>query len=239
MKQSEYYYSRQADARGLTNSADVEKLADDMMLCYKRLLSPWLPQERNASIYEAACGPGVMLRCLKRFGYTNASGSDMSTCQIQLAKADGLQVVEGDSIEELRKCPDNHWDCIIAIDFIEHLERGSMVDFLNECHRTLKLGGVLIMRGPNADSPFVGRNLYNDITHVWAYTSVALRALLGLSGFSVVEFADESLASLKKHRWIKAPLMQVSQTVIRFVIRSATREDIKYLNPSIFVRAIK
>ena len=97
----------------------------------------------------------------------------------------------------------------------------------------------MILRAPNGDSPFAGRNLFNDITHVWAYTSIATRALLQMAGFGRVEFADESSAMIERHRWLKVPLMKCSQALLRFLIRAATRENIKYLSPSIYVAAWK
>jgi len=239
MNASESYYQYQATARGLTSVEAVEKLADSMELTYGRLLPRWLPANRQAEIYEVACGPGIMLRHLRRTGYTRLAGSDSAASQIELAQAAGLPVVLGDSLKDLKGQGARRWDCLIAIDFIEHLPKDVLVEFFFESHRTLKKGGCLILRAPNGDSPLVGRNLYNDITHYWAYTTVATEALLKMAGFQRVEFADESVASIQKHRWIKVPLMKWSQALLRAVIRSATREHIQYLNPSIYVAAWK
>ena len=239
MTSSDSYYRRQAEARGLKTNADVEALTDLMSISYDRLLPNWLPASRTAAIYELACGPGVMLRYLKRKGYTNISGSDMSECQIALAKAASFPVKLSDSIQELKSHPDGTWDCLIAIDFIEHLPKDVLTDFLIQSHRVLKKGGLLILRGPNGDSPLVGRNLYNDITHFWAYTTVATRALLQIAGYSRIDFADESLASLQKQRWIKVPLMRFSQWLLRLIMRAATKEDVQYWSPSLYVFARK
>jgi 2-polyprenyl-3-methyl-5-hydroxy-6-metoxy-1,4-benzoquinol methylase len=239
MNASESYYQYQATARGLTSVEAVEKLADSMELTYCRLLRQWLPADRQAEIYEVACGPGIMLRHLRRTGYTRLAGSDSAASQIELAQAAGLPVVLGDSLKDLKGQGARRWDCLIAIDFIEHLPKDVLVEFFFESHRTLKKDGCLILRAPNGDSPLVGRNLYNDITHFWAYTTVATEALLKMAGFQRVEFADESVASIQKHRWIKVPLMKWSQALLRAVIRSATREHIQYLNPSIYVAAWK
>jgi 2-polyprenyl-3-methyl-5-hydroxy-6-metoxy-1,4-benzoquinol methylase len=233
------YYRYQATARGLKTSADVEALTDQMSALYCRLLSPWLPADRKAAIYEVACGSGIMLRYLRRQGYTHLAGSDLADCQLALAHAAGLPVVKADSLAELKQHPTNTWDCLIAIDFIEHLPKDVLIEFLAECQRTLKAGGVLILRAPNGDSPLVGRNLFNDITHYWAYTTVATRALLGMAGFRRVEFVDESLASVERHRWLKVPLMMVAQRVLRLLIRSATREQVTHLSPSLYAGAWK
>jgi len=235
----ESYYNYQARARGLNSVADVEVATDYMDACYRQLLGNWLPGDRSAAIYEVACGPGIMLRYLLRAGYHNISGSDLSACQIDLARASGLRATQADSIQELEKDADGIWDCLIAIDFIEHLPKDLLIRFFGLSHRKLKAGGCLILRAPNGDSPFAGRNLFNDITHVWAYTSIATRALLQMAGFGRVEFADESSAMIERHRWLKVPLMKCSQALLRFLIRAATRENIKYLSPSIYVAAWK
>jgi SAM-dependent methyltransferase len=233
------YYTYQATARGLNTSADVDALTALMAPTYQRLLTSWLPPQRDALIYEIACGPGVMLRYLRQQGYTHASGSDSAECQTVLARSAGLAVIQADSLEELKRHPAENWDCLIAIDFIEHLRKDVLIEFLAQCHRTLKPGGSLILRAPNGDSPFVGRNLFNDITHVWAYTSIATRALLGMAGFQRVEFADESVASVRRHRWLKVPLMRLSQAILRRLIHAATREDVRWLHPSIYLCAWK
>jgi 2-polyprenyl-3-methyl-5-hydroxy-6-metoxy-1,4-benzoquinol methylase len=239
MNASESYYRYQATARGLTSAQAVEGLTNSMALVYRRLLARWLPSDRQAEIYEVACGPGIMLRYLRSLGYARLGGSDAAASQIELARAAGLPVTFGDSLKEIKGEAAQRWDCLIAIDFIEHLPKDVLVEFFFECHRTLRTNGCLIMRAPNGDSPLVGRNVFNDITHYWAYTTIATEALLKMAGFQRVEFADESLASIQKHRWIKVPLMKCAQAVVRAVIRSATREDIRYLNSSIYIAAWK
>ncbi len=233
------YYSYQSQARGLNSNADVEALTTAMFPVYDRLLPQWLPSQRDAAIYEIACGPGIMLRYLTRRGYTTLRGSDSSECQIELARSAGLAVNLADSLSELKQHRADNWDCLIAIDFVEHLPKDILISFLGESHRTLKKGGVLILRAPNGDSPLVGRNLFNDITHYWAYTTVATKTLLEMAGFKNIAFADEGIASLQKYRWIKVPLMLLSQKLCRILIRTATREDVRYLSPSIYIAAWK
>jgi 2-polyprenyl-3-methyl-5-hydroxy-6-metoxy-1,4-benzoquinol methylase len=206
---------------------------------YRRLLSGWLPAARDAVIYEVACGPGIMLRFLREAGYTRIGGSDTSEEQITLARAANLRVSLSDSVEEVRRKAPRSLDCLIAIDFIEHLPKDALIDFFGEVHRVLNSGGCCILRAPNGDSPLVGRNLFNDITHYWCYTSIALQALLRMAGFERVEFADESTAMLQRHRWLKVPVMKTCQALLRLIIRLATRENIRFLNPSLYVCAWK
>jgi len=233
------YYGFQAEARGLTDNSKVIALVSEMTPVYRRVLDGWLPGAKEAAVYEVACGPGVFLRHLKNEGFSNLAGSDSSTCQIELATEAGLPVALADSLAELAKMDANSLNCVVGIDFIEHLPKDVLIRFYQEAFRVLTPGGVLILRAPNGDSPFVGRNLYNDITHYWAYTAVATRALLQMAGFGTVEFKDDSEAMLQRHRWIKVPLMRVSRWFLRLLIRMAVREDIADLGPHVFVRAVK
>ncbi len=232
-------YRSQAKARGLETADDADQLARHMRPVYDRLLTPWLPPSRNATIHEVACGPGIMLRYLRMRGYCRIEGSDSSEYQIALARASGVPVKLTDSIQELANHDVNMWDCLIAIDFIEHLPKDRIPLFIMECHRTLKPGGCLILRLPNGDSPLVGRHLFNDITHHWTFTTVALRTLLVNGGFDMPVFADEAIASIEQYRWLKVPLMKASQAVWRGLIRAATRETVKYFSPSLYVCARK
>src|SRR5438477_12003027 len=131
------YYKYQAQARGFDSAADVEAAVDTMARAYGRLLSRWLPAQPHAEIYEVACGPGIMLRYLKRSGYINISGSDSSACQIALARAAKLDVEQRDSLQDLAQHRDERWNCLLAIDFIEHLPKDVLIDFFSLSHRKL------------------------------------------------------------------------------------------------------
>lgn len=233
------YYIHQSKARGIYSETDIEALVADLAPVYSRVLRDWLPADRKAYIYEAACGPGILIRWLKKQGYSNITATDRSAPEIALAQRTGLEVLTADSIEDLTKRAEASFDCVIAIDFIEHLPRDSMLDFLRSCHRVLKQDGSLILRAPNGDSPVVGRNLFNDITHVWAYTTIALRALAQIAGFGKIEFVDDTVASVRNPRWLKVPLMRVAQILFKLFFHLSTREKLECVGASYYVRLRK
>jgi SAM-dependent methyltransferase len=229
------YYRYQAKARGLNSLTDVMNVVAENTILYDKIILPWLPQNREAAIYEAACGPGVFLHWLRKRGYTNASGSDSSDVQIVLAKEGGLQTSLIDSIEDLRRCPASSLDCLVGLDFYEHLPKEVLLDFLYEAGRVLRTGGRLILRGPNGDSPVLGRALYNDITHQFALTTTAFNALLMMAGFQRTEFKDDAIAGIRRHRWLRVPIAWIGQQTYRALIRAATREHIRCLSASMFL----
>ena len=61
MSDKNAYYQHQTRARGLLCEADVKRLVDLMTPVYEQTILNWLPSQKNAAIYEAACGPGIML----------------------------------------------------------------------------------------------------------------------------------------------------------------------------------
>lgn len=235
----EEYYEYQGTARGLRTVEDVMAALKVKARLYDRLIRDWLPDKRDAAIYEVACGPGIFLHWLRSHQYHNATGSDSSKKEIDLAKAGNLPVKLADSLAELRAMPPESYDCIIGFDFYEHLPKDVMLDFLGECQRVLRPKGILLLRGPNGDSPVIGRSLFNDITHQWAVTSTAFRALLEMVGFRQIEFRDDALASIEQKRILKLPFAWMAQQILRALLRSATREDIRCLSASFFIRAVK
>jgi 2-polyprenyl-3-methyl-5-hydroxy-6-metoxy-1,4-benzoquinol methylase len=232
------YYQRQGEARGIENFHDLQKRSEMYFPVYDRLILPKLSKGNSAVIYEAACGPGMLLYWFKSHRFKNVTASDMAQKEVEIARETGYKVTHDNSIEDIQRYSQK-FDAIIAIDFIEHLEKGDFLKFLAVSHAALRPGGILILRAPNGDSPFVGLNLFNDITHVWAYTTTALRALLGLAGFHQICFDDDTVKSLHRWRLLKLPFMILSQMILRGLIRTASRQPVHYLGSSIYIYATK
>lgn len=233
------YYQYQAHARGIASKSDVIRKAQEDAFIYERIVRSWLPDDKGARMADLACGHGSFLWWLKEQGYSNARGVDSSPEQISLAESAGLVVENADVIEWLKRQSPNNYQTLFAIDFIEHISKDDFMIFLSECQRVLSPNGMLILRYPNGDSPFVGMNLYNDITHVWTYTTNCINGLASMHRFSSVSFDDQGISAIRDHRWIKVPMAKVLDAGLRFVFRSASREKIKFWNSSIWARIKK
>ena len=232
------WYEFSNSTRGIANAEDVQFLTNEYAPCYKRLLGSVLPLDKDSPIYDTGCGPGVALNILRTLGYRNLKGTDLSASAIAIARELGLNATQGNSIEDLASHPDGSFSRIIAVDVIEHLEKSDLVRFLQIARSKLRSeDGMLILRCPNGDSPIVGRNLYNDITHVWSYTSTALTGLLGMSGFNGAVFLDETVAFGEPKRWFRTLILKASSAFIRLLIKAATRENIDIIAASFWVVA--
>jgi 2-polyprenyl-3-methyl-5-hydroxy-6-metoxy-1,4-benzoquinol methylase len=233
------YYEHQAKARGIKTADDSRKESLFEGAVFDRLILPHLPALGDGAIYEAACGPGILQCWLSQRGFTDLEGSDFSLHEATLAASINPRIHHGDSLAHLKTFGPGHFRAIIALDFYEHLPRELFRHFLAIASESLKPGGVLIMRGPNGDSPFVGLNLYNDITHVWTYTTVAMRSLLALEGMTSVCFDDDTDKALHHGRWWKRPLMHVSRQILTGLTFAATRQKIHYWGMSLYIYARK
>jgi 2-polyprenyl-3-methyl-5-hydroxy-6-metoxy-1,4-benzoquinol methylase len=229
------YYQFQAKARQVHSVQDVERLAHISSQRYHQIVGPWLPTDRNSPIAELACGHGSFLCWLRDGGYKQVNGIDSSPEQIELARqVTGVSVTLADVNTWLRQQPDASWQTLFGIDLIEHLPKDDLMVLLAGARRVLRPGGRLILRYPNGDSPLVGLNLFNDITHVWTYTSNCLTSLSQMHGFTRAEFVDESHAAICDHRWLKVPLCRISQFILGALFRAAAKDKVVSWSPNLW-----
>ena len=228
------YYKYQAEARGVRTLDDVRRGARDRSYIYERIVAPWLPADKSSAIAEIACGHGSFLWWLKQHHYSQIVGVDSSHEQIELARQTGVAVFNKDLNEWLADQADGSLRTVVAIDLVEHISKDDFMELLASSHRVLLSGGRFILRYPNGDSPLVGRNLFNDITHIWTYTTNCLQSLATMHGFSLTRFVDESDAAIRDNRWLKVPLCKISTTLLRSLFRAATKEKVDYWSPHIW-----
>lgn len=114
-------------------------------------------------------------------------------------KSEGVSGINWFSLD-LNKTPklpfdDGHFSVITLLAVIEHLNPTSLVELLNECHRTLQPGSLLIMTTPSAWSDellkfmakisLVSEEEINE--HVFAYTLPLLGWYFGKAGFEMTK----------------------------------------------------
>ncbi len=230
------YYQFQATARGVQSIEDVHRIAASKAHVYRRVVQPWLPADFSAPIAELACGHGSFLHWLCEAGYRNITGIDASPEQTALAAATGAGVITADVVAWLEAQPDASQGALVGIDLAEHLPKDVFLMLLAESRRVLTPGGALILRLPNGDSPLVGMNLFNDITHVWTYTTNCLRTLAAMQGFSGADFLDESEAAIRDRRWLKVPLHRLSRAILAGLFRAASYENVRLFSPHLWAR---
>jgi len=95
----------------------------------------------NASFLDVGCGTGKLAEELQKYGKVIAI--DKSEEAIKFCKQRGIDAEES-SIEDYN--PGKQFDCIIALDILEHCQNDKMV--INKIYDLLKAGGVVIVFVP-------------------------------------------------------------------------------------------
>ena len=92
-------------------------------------------------VLDIPCGEGAFLARLIAVGYA-PHGADIQS----ILKISDVPFTSADMNRPL-PFPDGAFDAVVCIEGIEHIERP--FDFVRECHRILRPGGVLLVSTPN------------------------------------------------------------------------------------------
>ena len=176
-------YARIVQGKG---SAFDRAAADRWAPCLDYYLRGWLPGDRDANVVDLGCGDGRFLYLLSKKAYRNLTGVDASESQTAIARQVVDSVENMDALRYLRGCA-GEIHLLLAIDLLEHLNKGEALEFIALCASRLRPGGRLIIQTPNAASPFFGAVRYGDYTHEQAFTPSSLAALLTRAGLVRVE----------------------------------------------------
>ncbi len=151
------------------------------VLQLRRRMGPWMPPVGSIAL-DIGCGQGEMLYMLARHGVKELVGVNLCSEELDIAKQSvDAEWVCRDVIEYLEKT-ERKFDLITAFNFLEHLDKGSLLQCLRGINRCLKDGGYLVAMVPNAISPYGTLTRHWDFTHEWAFTPNNFRQLSALAG---------------------------------------------------------
>lgn len=226
------YYASQHLLRGVTKPKDVSDLEARESQLYDRLILPYLQKRSSLKIVELASGPGIFLSYLKNKNIDNFTGIDQADDYINLCREQNLNVVQADVLTWLDQQELNSLDVIVAIDFVEHLDKQTFVELLDKIYKALKPGGIFIARAPSGDSPFFGQNFFNDITHQSVFTTIATRALVQMCGLNLERTVDEFPERILARKPWLYPLVVLVRILVKNIILVSTGYKIDNLSPN-------
>lgn len=138
-------------------------------------------QKRGAlNILEIGFGDGSFLDWARGEGH-NVAGTELIPECVAAAKARGHDARLASDVS----FSDDHFDVIVALDVLEHLDQSGFESLAALAHRTLRPYGVIIARFPNGDSPFFGQYQYGDFTHGKPLSSGSLMQIMSPLGFEL------------------------------------------------------
>jgi SAM-dependent methyltransferase len=183
-------YRQYTSTAVFTGGADPRSLLEWSRGYFRAHVLPLLPADCNAAIAEVGCGWGRYLLALSEAGYTRCEGVDVSEEQVAYAR-DVLRlggVSRGDATAWLSGRREA-FDCILALDVLEHLPTDAMVGLACAVRDALRPGGTFVVQAPNALAPLSPLR-HADLTHARAFTVGSLRQLFLAAGLAPREFRE-------------------------------------------------
>ena len=147
-------------------------------------LRPWLPADRTARCVELAAGCGEALYILEKEGFHNLVGVELCADELEQVRPHvRVELVYANAVDYLTGCQTHSVDFVLALNFLEHLPKDTLLALLTEVARVLRPGGTMVAMVPNAVSPLGGLTRHWDMTHEWAFTPNNFYQLAALAGF--------------------------------------------------------
>lgn len=183
---------------------------------FQKIIREHIDDNPAVRISDLGCGHGAFIYFLKKCGYQNVVGVDISEEQVAKAQILGVsEVVQGNIEEYLETLEPSSQDYIISFDIIEHFTKSELIDFVDQVFRALRPGGKWIIHTPNGTSPFFGSVYWGDYTHEQAFTLFSISQLLKASGFSSVN----SYEDVPVPHGLKSSVRFILWKLVRLVLR--------------------
>jgi SAM-dependent methyltransferase len=152
-----------------------------------RRLMEYLPIFSGArDLLDLGCGRGEFLELLRDHG-VDARGLDLNHEMVELCRARGLRVDEGDAVGFLEALPDGSLGGLFAAQVVEHLQPDYLLRLLDVAYHKLRPGSAIVLETINPACWYAFFSSYiRDLTHVRPIHPETLGYFLQASGFQQV-----------------------------------------------------
>ena len=185
--QSENYISHNDTKRGLFNT--LYHFVRKLMLFKKKNLVKRSTGLQSGSLLDIGSGTGYFASTMKNAGW-EVSGVEVN----EAARNYSIEKFEIDikSPDEIKKMPNESFDCITLWHVLEHLENPN--NYLDEISRLLKPGGTCLIALPNYqsfDAEYYKQFWagYDVPRHLWHFNSNTFKKLIDNHGFKFISKA--------------------------------------------------
>lgn len=182
---------------------------------YEAMYGRFMPANKSSKILDIGCGAGHFLYYLKKEGYTNYRGIDISKQQVDFVKQNITENVELADAFEFLEGKEKLCDLIVVNDLLEHIPKDMIIKFLKLIYSSLKNDGIVMIKTLNMVNPFALRSRYMDITHEIGFTEHSLYEVLKVSGFEDISIYPIPM----KIRSIKSLIGRFSQISIQRTLK--------------------
>jgi SAM-dependent methyltransferase len=149
-------------------------------------------RKKGGRILDVGCATGTFLLGMKELPDWEVAGVEISPHAANIARKNQLEVFTG-TLEEAQ-LPSSRFDAVTLWDVLEHLH--NPMTSLEEIHRILKPGGILVLRVPNGaswDAKWFGQTWagWDAPRHLYVFTAITLKKMLEANGFRISNMSCE------------------------------------------------
>jgi len=200
---------------------DIKLTFDKRYYIWKSYLTDLLPVDKQSAVLEIGCGMGHNLYSLKRLGYNDVIGFDISKECVDFCNRQDLKSVYYQTEDKFinKWVKNKKYSFIVLYDVIEHYKPDGATKILLLLKKILAKDGIIFISVPNAEYPLNSNTLYSDITHHFMYNEFSMGQLLHLSGMKAVRYVysnsfalyDENLVLHVIKRFIVRPISCIGE----------------------------
>lgn len=193
------------------NKEAFESAAKAYAAWYKK----FLPADKNVKILDIGCGIGHFLYFLKKEGYTNFFGIDLSRRQVDFIRENITKnVAVADAFDFLRVAKEP-FQLIVMNDILEHIPKKRLLEFLHLIYNSLDKKGMVFIKVPNMSNPFGLRSRYISITHELGFTEHSLLEVLEIVGFQDIHMIGTFSLLIS----VKSLIVKIGRVIIHKFLR--------------------
>lgn len=167
---------------------------------------------KDSDVLEIGFGSGNFLAWARDRG-ARIYGSEINAVSLRAAKEASVAIIPAD-FEKVAVEQVDRFDTVIAFDVFEHFSLDEIIIRLKALETMLRSGGQLLMRFPNAQSPFGLAPQNGDPTHRTALSRSVFELLVQGTSFTIVHYAPS-------FRVLGGGLARSLARRLRYALRSA------------------
>lgn len=141
---------------------------------------------KDMELLEIGFGSGSFLAWAKAQG-ARVSGTEINEAMLSEAKENDVSILPA-AFEVFGEEYQSRYDIIVGFDVFEHFDIETVAVRLKACEKMLRVGGHLVLRFPNGQSPFGLVSQNGDITHRSTLSKAVLVQILGTTDLAVLRY---------------------------------------------------